>query len=237
MQHWWFPESASSYSGNLDHMFIAILYITGAVFVVVELSLIVFLIRYRGRRDRKAAYVEGNNTAEIVWTAIPAVTVILIAVFSQRLWSAIKDRDRIPADATPIRVHVKQFEWQFTMPGPDGRLDTDDDVFRKDTLHVQVDKDYVVNLESQDVIHSFFVPAFRLKQDAVPGMTTHAWFRATRTGSFEIACAELCGVGHYRMPAHLIVHSAEDFARWQASQATPAAPASPPTTSPAETQR
>ena len=236
MQHWWFPESASSYAGNLDHMFYAILYITGVVFVVVELTLIVFLVKYRGRKDRKAAYVEGNNTAEIIWTAIPAVTVILIAVFSQRLWSTIKDRDKIPADAVPVRVHVKQFEWQFTMAGPDGRLDTDDDIFRKDTLHVRVNTDYALNLESQDVIHSFFVPAFRLKQDAVPGMTTHAWFRATRTGTFEIACAELCGVGHYRMPAHLVVHDAEDFARWQASQAAPGA-AAPTTTSTAETQR
>jgi len=82
-----------------------------------------------------------------------------------------------------------------------------------------------VQLTSQDVIHSFFIPAFRLKQDVVPGMTIVAWFRPTRTGAFDLACAQLCGVGHYRMQATVYVHSAEDFARWQAAQGTPAAAA------------
>ena len=218
MQHWWFPENASSYGGQLDAMFYVILYITGIVFFVVEIGLLVFVVKYRGRPGRKAAYIEGSTRAEIVWTMIPAITVVLIALFSQRLWSLVKSPSQIPADATTIAVEAKQFEWHFTMPGPDGRLGTDDDIFRKDTLHVQVDRDYVVELQARDVIHSFFVPAFRLKQDAVPGMTTRAWFRATRTGTFEIACAELCGVGHYRMPAQLLVQSPAEFAAWQAAQ-------------------
>jgi cytochrome c oxidase subunit 2 len=222
MQHWWFPESASTYAGKLDGMFYVILYITAIVFVVVEIGLLWFLFRYRGRAGGKAAYIEGSTRAEIVWTAIPAVTVVLIALFSQRIWAAIKDPAAIPAGATPIGVRVKQFEWQFTMPGPDNQLNTADDVFRKDTLHVSVDRDYVLTMESQDVIHSFFVPVFRLKQDIVPGMTTRAWFRATRAGTFEVACAELCGVGHYRMPAHLIVHGIAEFAQWEAAQAPPA---------------
>jgi cytochrome c oxidase subunit 2 len=232
MQHWWFPENASTYGGSLDSMFYVILYITGIVFVVVEVGLLVFLARYRGRPGRRAAYIEGSTKAEIVWTAIPAITVILIAVFSQRVWSVIKDPARVPEGAVPVGVRVKQFEWQFTMPGPDGRLNTDDDIFLKDSLHVQVDRPVVLSLESQDVIHSFFVPALRLKQDVVPGMTTRAWFEASRPGRFEIACAELCGVGHYRMPAHLFVHTAEAYAAWQAAHAPPGAePAESTTTS------
>lgn len=218
MQHWWFPENASSYGGQLDAMFYVILYITGIVFFVVEIGLIVFVVRYRGRPGRRAAYIEGSTRAEIVWTVIPAITVVLIALFSQRLWSLVKSPSQIPAGAVPIAVEAKQFEWLFTLSGPDARLGTDDDIFRRDTLHVAVDRDYVLELQARDVIHSFFVPAFRLKQDAVPGMTTRAWFRATRTGAFEIACAELCGVGHYRMAAWLFVHSPEEFAAWQAAQ-------------------
>ncbi len=221
MRHWWFPENASSYGGDLDSLFYIILYITGAVFLIVEVGLLWFVIRYRGRPDRKALYIEGSAKAELIWTSIPAVLVVLIAVLSGPLWSRLKDPARFPPDAVPIGVMVKQFEWQFTMAGPDGQLGTEDDIYRKNELVVQVDRNYRLDLQALDVIHSFFVPAFRLKQDAVPGMTTHAWFRATRTGEFEVACAELCGLGHYRMPARLAVLSGEDFARWQAAQAPP----------------
>jgi cytochrome c oxidase subunit 2 len=216
--HWWFPTNASSYGGDVDRIFYVILYITGAVFLIVEGGLLVFLLRYRRREGRTASYIHGNNRAEIIWTTVPAVIVVGLALVSQGVWSAVKDPARFPKDAIPVGVHVKQFEWQITLPGPDGKLGTDDDILRKDELHLQVDRDYAVQLTSQDVIHSFFIPAFRLKQDAVPGMTIVAWFRPTHTGVFDLACAELCGVGHYRMEAKVYVHTAEDFARWQAAQ-------------------
>jgi len=223
--HWWIPTNASSYGGDVDRIFYVILYITGAVFLVVEGGLLVFLLRYRRREGRTASYIRGNNRAELIWTTVPAVIVVSLALLSQRVWSAVKDPERFPKDAIQVGVHVKQFEWQITMPGPDGKLGTDDDIFRKNELHLQVDRDYAVQLTSQDVIHSFFIPAFRLKQDAVPGMTIVAWFRPTRTGVFDLACAELCGVGHYRMDAKVYVHTAADFARWQAAQVAGAAPA------------
>jgi cytochrome c oxidase subunit 2 len=223
--HWWIPTNASSYGGDVDRIFYIILYITGFVFLVVEGGLLVFLVRYRRREGRTAAYIHGNNTAEIIWTTIPAVIVVMLALLSQKVWSTVKDPAHFPADAIPVGVHVKQFEWQFTMPGPDGKLGTDDDIFRKNELHLVVGRNYAVQLTSQDVIHSFFIPAFRLKQDVVPGMTIVAWFRPTRTGAFDLACAQLCGVGHYRMQATVYVHSAEDFARWQAAQGAPAAAA------------
>lgn len=222
--HWWFPTNASSYGADVDRIFYVILYITGAVFLLVEGGLLVFLFKYRRHEGRAATYIHGSNRAEIVWTTIPAVIVISLAFFSQRVWSAVKDPDRFPVGAVPLAVHVKQFEWQMTMPGPDGTLGTDDDIFRKNELHLQVDRSYVAELTSQDVIHSFFIPAFRLKQDAVPGMTIRVWFRPIRTGVFDLACAQLCGIGHYRMEARIYVHSAEDFARWQAAQAAGAAP-------------
>jgi len=234
--HWWFPANASSYGGDVDRIFYIILYITGAVFLLVEGGLLVFLFRYRRREGRTAAYVHGNNKAEIIWTAVPAVIVISLALLSQKVWSAVKDPAHFPADAIPIGVHVKQFEWQITMPGPDGKLGTDDDIFRKNEMHLVVGRDYAVQLTSQDVIHSFFIPAFRLKQDAVPGMTIVAWFRPTRTGVFDLACSQLCGTGHYRMEAKVYVQTAEDYARWQAfAAAGGAAPADTAAAAPAAT--
>lgn len=231
--HWWFPENASSYGGEVDGLFVLILYITGAIFVIVEVTLLVFLIRYRQREGRKASYIEGNTTAEIVWTVIPAAICVFLGVFSQPLWSRIKDADLIPADAIPLGVAPKQFEWHIRYPGPDGVLGTADDFEKRNELHVIVNRNYRIELTSEDVIHSFFVPAFRIKQDAVPGMHIQGWFKPTRTGEFELACAELCGLGHYRMRGRVFVTTPEEFAAWQARQiappaaAAPAAPAAP----------
>ena len=233
--HWWFPTNASSYGGDVDRIFYVILYITGAVFLLVEGGLLVFLFRYRRREGRTASYIHGNNKAEIVWTAVPAVIVVVLALMSQQVWSKVKDPAHFPTDAIPIGVHAKQFEWQITMPGPDGKLDTDDDIYRKNEMHLVVNHDYAVRLTSQDVIHSFFVPVFRLKQDAVPGMTIVAWFRPTRTGVFDLACSQLCGLGHYRMAGKLYVQTPEDFARWQAAQGAGADPSASADPAPAAT--
>lgn len=226
--HWWYPTlppNASSYGAQIDTLFYVILYITGAVFLIVEIALLVFVVVYRKREGRKASYIEGSATAEVIWTTIPAVTVVCLGLFSQPLWSKIKEPGRIPAGAVPLGIRAKQFEWHVTYPGPDGRLGTDDDFAKRGELHVVVDQTYSFKLTSDDVIHSFFIPVFRLKQDAVPGMEIAGWFRPTETGQWEIACAELCGLGHYRMRGRLWVHTAEEFARWQESQLAPAAPA------------
>ncbi len=225
--HWWFPANASSYGQEIDNLFLLILYITGAVFFLVEGALLVFLFRYRSRAGRKAEYIDGSTRAEIIWTAIPAAIVVFLGVFSQPLWSRIKDPAKIPADAVVYDVTAKQFEWHFHYPGPDGRLDTDDDFEKRNELHVIVDQNVEVRLHAEDVIHSFWIPAFRIKQDAVPGLTIRAWFRATRTGEYELGCAELCGLGHYRMKARVFVQTADEFAAWQAGQVTPPVAAAP----------
>ena len=223
--HWWFPENASSFGSEIDRLFLIILYITGIVFVLTEAALLWFLWVYRGRAGRKATYVEGSTKAEVIWTTIPAIIVICLGVFSQPLWSRIKDPAKIPADAIVYGVTAKQFEWHITYPGPDGKLDTPDDFEKRNELHVVVNRNYAVRLQSQDVIHSFYIPYFRIRQDAVPGMTIMAWFRPTRTGEFEIACSQLCGLGHYRMRSRVIVQTQDEFDRWQQAQIAP--PASP----------
>jgi len=216
--NWWLPLKGSTFAGPIDGLFTAILIITGIAFVVVEAGVLWFSVKYRHREGRKARHTHGNLTAEIIWTAIPAVTVIILGVVSNVYWKRIKGRDSVPADAYPIAIHAKQFEWRVTYPGPDGQLGTDDDFTVRNQLHVPVNRNVVFELTSEDVIHSFWVPVFRLKQDAVPGMTIRAWVQPTVTGEYELGCAELCGMQHYRMRARVYVQSVAEFDAWLSEQ-------------------
>jgi len=224
---WWLPRQASTFGPAIDGLFLAILIITGIAFVIVEAGLVWFSIKYRARPGRKAFYTHGITKAEVIWTAIPAVTVVALGLVSNHYWVQMKGRHSVPADAMPIGVHVKQFEWNFTHPGPDGQLGTADDIKLRNQLHVIVNRPVAVQLEAEDVIHSFFVPEFRLKQDAVPGMHITAWFQPTQTGEYEIGCAELCGMGHYKMRARVFVHTPEEFQTWMTERAAAAAEATP----------
>ena len=216
---WWLPDAGSTFAGPIDTLFLAILIITGIALVLVEVGLVTFVIRYRGRPGRKALYTHGSTRAEVIWTAIPAVTMVALGLISNHYWVLIKDRKSVPPNAYRLGVHAKQFEWQVTYPGADEKLGTSDDFTVRNQLHVIVNQPTAVELTSEDVIHSFFVPEWRLKQDAVPGMHIIAWFEATKTGEFELGCAELCGLGHYRMRAIVTVHTQEDYDRWAAQQA------------------
>jgi len=216
---WWLPLKASTFAGEIDGLFTAVLIITGIAFVVVEFGLVWFSLKYRSRPGRTAYYMHGNNKAEIIWTAIPAVTVVALGLISNHYWKQMKGRDSVPPDSYPIGVHAKQFEWQYTYPGPDGQLGTADDYTIRNQLHVPVNRNVVVILTSEDVIHSFFVPVFRVKQDAVPGLTIRAWFNATVPGEYELGCAELCGMGHYKMRTRVTVHTQVDFDAWVKTQA------------------
>ena len=218
--HWWLPLKASTFAGPIDGLFIAILIITGIAFVVVEGGLIWFILRYRQRPGRKAFYTHGNARAEVIWTAIPAVTMVALGVIGNHYWVQIKGRNSIPPNAYPIAIHAKQFEWQITYPGPDGRLGTSDDFTVRNQLHVPAGRAIVVHLSSEDVIHSFYVPQLRVRQDVVPGMDIKAWFEATVPGDYELGCSQLCGLGHYKMRARVTVHTQADFEAWmkQAAQ-------------------
>ncbi|MGH7674320.1 MAG: cytochrome c oxidase subunit II [Gemmatimonadales bacterium] len=216
---WWLPPAASTYAADIDFLFIVILVITGIAFVIVEVGLVWFAIQYRARPGRKAYFTHGNNTAEIIWTAVPAVTMVILGIMSNGVWRKIKGRESVPPNAYAIEVRAKQFEWNVIYPGPDGRLDTGDDFTVRNQIHVPLGRPTVVRLTAEDVIHSFFVPEFRIKQDAVPGMTIDVWFEPTAAGEYELGCAELCGLGHYRMRARVFVHTPEEFDAWAAQAA------------------
>jgi cytochrome c oxidase subunit II len=220
---WLLPPGASTFAQDIDWIYYLILIVTGVAFVIVEVGLIWFLVKYRERPGQKAHYTHGNVRAEVIWTAIPAATVVLIGLLSGGVWNRIKGRNSVPANAIPIEVVASQFEWNVSYPGRDGQLGTADDFATRNQIHVPVNQPVVALLTSEDVIHSFNVPAFRLKQDAVPGMQIRAWFQATVPGTYELGCAELCGLGHYKMRAVVTVHSPEDYQRWLLEQSSPVA--------------
>ena len=200
----WLPENASTYGGAIDWLFYLIYYITTFTFFAVQITLLVFVFRYRYDPNRRATYTHGNTTLEIIWTVVPAVILAALALISRTTWAEIKWHQP-PSDYT-VWVTAKQFNWEITYPGLDGTMDND--------LHVPVDRTVRVVLRSKDVIHSFFVPNFRLKQDAVPGREIPVWFKATKVDKFEVPCAELCGFGHSGMRGWVIVHSKDDYERW-----------------------
>jgi cytochrome c oxidase subunit II len=228
------PEQASTYAPEIDGVFHLIMWITGVIFVIVELLLVFFLWRYRHREGRVATYTHGNNRLEVIWTIVPALICVMLALLSRRIWEQIKES--MPRDAVEVHVTGEQFAWNFRYPGPDGKFDTADDILTLNQLHLPVGKPVIVTLTSKDVIHSFFLPEFRVKQDAVPGMRTRIWFEGNKVGHWEIACAELCGLGHFRMKGFITVDTPEDYQKWlgeQAAAQAAEAPAAKPEAAPA----
>ena len=218
MTHW-LPENISSYGGRVDGVIQLVFWIVGAWFVVVLGLLLVFAVRYRRARHPQAAYVPARSWRAMSFVLVPCAAVLLfdlvIETASSRAWDHIKV-DLPPADLT-VRVIGKQYAWTLVHPGPDGVLDTADDITELNTLHVPAGRVVHFELQSEDVIHSFFLPNLRLKQDAVPGRTVQGWFEATRPGSYQLVCAELCGIGHTNMRGKLEVHTREDYEQWMAS--------------------
>jgi cytochrome c oxidase subunit 2 len=234
-QPFWFPTLASEHGGRIDSLFMAVLVVSGIAFVLVQGALGYFVARYGESRGEKAAYWHDNPKAEAFLLIMTAVILTVLVFMGQRVWASIYFADA-PQNATIIDITAEQFQWNFHYAGPDGqfgRTDTKlitntnfigldktdpnakDDLVTLNQMHVPVGKPVRVRLHSKDVIHSFFLPNFRMKQDAVPGMGIEVWFTPTKAGSYEIACAELCGLGHYRMKAFLTVEPSQDaFNKW-----------------------
>ncbi len=211
----WLPPGVSTYSAQIDWLFYLIYYVTTATFFAVQITLLVFAFMYRYDPNRRATYTHGNTTLEIIWTVVPALMLAALALMSRTTWADIKWRQP-PSDFT-IMVTAKQFNWEIAYPGPDGKFDTEDDVTMDNDFHVPVNRTVRVKLRSKDVIHSFFVPVFRLKQDAVPGREIPVWFKATQTSKpegYEVPCAELCGFGHSGMLGHVIVEDQAAYDAW-----------------------
>lgn len=208
----WLPENVSTYGADIDSLFRLIFWITATVFVFVQVTLLVFLFKYRHRPGRRAEYTHGNNTLEIAWTIAPSIVLVVLALLSRATWEEI--RGEMPPGDVQVQVTAKQFNWDFLYPGPDGEFGTDDDLTLENDLNVPVNKVVRLTLKSRDVIHSFFVPSLRFKQDTLPGREIPGWFEATKAGVYEIPCAELCGFGHSGMLGKLTVHTAEDYEKW-----------------------
>lgn len=212
LEHLWFPHDISTFGPRIDFLFELIFWITMTTWVLVTVTMVAFLFMYRTRPGRKASYIEGNPRLEVIWTAATAVIMVVLALMSRSTWADIKEAG--PPGDVFYKVTAKQFNWEITYPGPDGKLGTADDVTVENEFHVPVDKVVRLDLTSKDVIHSFFVPNMRLKQDAVPGRIIKVWFEARERGQYEIPCAELCGFGHSGMKGTLYVQSESDYQNW-----------------------
>jgi cytochrome c oxidase subunit II len=221
----WLPTNAGSETArSIDHLFYFILVLTGVVFIATELTLFFFLWRYDAKANtRPAKFTHGSHTLEICWTIVPAATLLFIAIYQLNTWAAAKMRhptaDGYPKAPT-VEVTGRQFEWRIRYPGDDGILGTKDDLFDVSDLHVPVGEETVVSLKSMDVLHGFFLPNMRVKQDAVPGMKIPVWFRPIEEGTYDIVCSQLCGWGHYKMKGRVIVEPRAAYEKYLADLKT-----------------
>ena len=215
LEHLWFPHDISTFGPQIDWLFILIFWITVIIWALVMIAMVTFMVRYRHRPGRKAEYIEGNPRLEVFWTTATAVILIALALMSKSTWAEIKEHG--PPGQAFYQVAGKQFNWEITYPGPDGKFGPKA-VTIENEMHVPVNQVVRIELTSKDVIHSFFVPSMRLKQDAVPGRTIHVWFQAREAGTYAIPCAELCGFGHSGMQGTLTVESEADFRKWLKDQ-------------------
>ncbi|HVA94969.1 MAG TPA: cytochrome c oxidase subunit II [Candidatus Dormibacteraeota bacterium] len=235
---WWFPPAITAVGHEIDGQFALTFLITGVIFVLAQIALAYTLFRFRDR-GQKVTYFEGNNTMEVVWTLVTLVLFVGLGLYAQNAWAQVHFMGAAPG-ALPIEVTAEQFAWNFRYAGPDGKfgressdlvsastgnpvgLDPNDPASKDDVvvpvMAVPVNRQVELIIRSEDVTHSFFVRELRLKQDAVPGMDIHMHFTATVPGVYEIACAELCGLGHYRMHSTLTVMSQADFNEWMKQQ-------------------
>jgi cytochrome c oxidase subunit 2 len=229
-----YVPAASSFARDIDSVFTLIFVLVGFWFLVSEAVFFYLIFRFRKKEGTDSQYVTGELKSQKRWISIPHLLVLVCDVFiiigAVRVWYMVK-QDLPPAQQT-VRVVAQQWAWSFVHPGPDGQLDTADDIKTVEDLHLAVDTLYHYKLESRDVLHSFSVPVFRLKQDAIPGRVITGWFMPTLTGSFDIQCAEICGIGHGLMPGRVVIETQEQHAAWMeehspASRVAALAPARP----------
>jgi len=232
-KHWWFPESISEHGGAVDRQFNITILVVGISFAAAQVGLGWVVWKYRdSSAATRATYSHGNNRLEVIWTIVTAIIFISLAVMGQRVWAALH-LHAAPAGSYTVEVVAQQFSWNFHYHGKDnvfGRTDPkliddsalnyvgidDTDPNAKDdsvvsTLVVPVNRPIELILKSKDVTHSFFVPQLRFKQDLVPGMAIPVHFTVNKTGKYELACAELCGMNHYKMKSYMLVLPENEF--------------------------
>jgi cytochrome c oxidase subunit 2 len=233
VKKWWFPEAISSHAAALDRQFLLTIIVVGIAFAAAQIGLgyVVWKYRDRGPNDR-AVYTHGSNRLEVVWTVVTAVIFIGLAVMGQSVWASLHF-NQAPAGSFQVEVVAQQFQWNFHYAGKDGVFGRTDPHLIDDSAlnYIGIDetdpnaKDDVVHsviavpegrpveliLRSRDVIHNFWVPQLRFKQDLVPGMNIRVHFTANRVGKYELACAELCGQFHFRMRSYMLVLPAAEL--------------------------
>jgi len=235
-RRWWLPELASIHGLQIDRVFLITLAISGVLFILLQGILAYFVFRYRGGRgDRSRYWVRPLLEKRFALVAGIIIFGVDVTIFDLGESQWFKAWGPAPPGTPVIEVMGEQFAWNFRYSGPDGVFgqvdpllisstnpfgvnNTDpaskDDILSINQLHLPEGKPVRLRIRSHDVIHSFFLPYQRIKQDAVPGMQIELWFVPNKTGEYEIACSQLCGLGHYRMQAHLTVESQEAFEKW-----------------------
>lgn len=235
---WWFTPIASNWS-YIDNTLVITFWITGIVFAAVVLFMAYCIWRFRHREGSKADYEPESGRLEGWLTVVTAIGVAALLAPGLYVWSQFVS---VPDDATEVEVVAQQWQWSYRLPGADGKLGTsearlispenplgvnpedpagqDDVIIEAADLHLPVDKPVKMLLRSIDVLHDFYVPEFRAKMDMVPGSVTYFWFTPIRTGTFEVLCAELCGVGHGFMRGIVMVDTEEDYQAWLQEQST-----------------
>lgn len=195
-------SGASNFAKGVDQTFLFIISISLFFLIGITVTMIVFAVKYHHKKHPKAVQVKDNMILEVVWTVIPIILVLFMFYYG---YKAFLPQRRIPADAMPIKVISKMWSWSFDYGN--GKIVTD-------TLVVPLNKPIRLDMVSLDVNHSFYIPAFRIKEDVVPGMTTNMWFIAEKPGFYEILCAEFCGLRHSYMEGRVKVVSEEEYLAW-----------------------
>ncbi|HMG34556.1 MAG TPA: cytochrome c oxidase subunit II [Blastocatellia bacterium] len=229
----WFPETIAAHGPAIDAQFRNTLVVVAIAFTLAQLALGYAVVRFGSSgKDARAVYTHGNDKLELVWTAVTAAVFIIVAVLGQRVWASLH-LNQAPPDSTRIDAVAQQFQFNFHYAGADGvfgktepkfiddsalnyvGLDPNDTAGKDDvqltTLVIPQNRPVELTLRSKDVIHSFFVPALRFKQDMVPGMAIKVHFTALKTGKYEIPCAELCGQLHYNMKSFMLVVTGDEY--------------------------
>jgi len=211
--------SISTYSADIDFLIDVITLLVGVPFLIACSLFFSFLYRFKKQEGVPSLYITGTQHRHMKWIHRAHVPVlvfdVIIVVLAVNVWYDIKQD--LPEANSTVRVIAQQWAWTFQHPGLDDVFDTADDIRTVNELHIAKDTLYHFKLSSPDVIHSFSVPVFRLKQDAIPGRVITGWFEATQTGEHDIQCAEICGVGHGLMPARIIIESPGQHAAWLAA--------------------
>lgn len=235
---WWFTPIASNW-GTIDHTVIITFWVTGTVFILVNLFMAYVLIKYRHKKDKFAHYEPENKKLEGWLTGLTAVGVAAMLAPGLFVWANFVD---VPEDAAQVEAIGQQWSWSFRYPGKDGEFGAvdpdnfsvdnqfgmspddprgkDDILVNSNVVHLPVNKPVKFLLRSKDVLHDFAVAPFRVKMDMVPGMITYVWFTPTKTGSYDLLCEELCGLAHFAMRGKVVVEEQDKFESWLAEQPT-----------------